>query len=191
MGRRWIGVLAVSALLLLADVGDAKKEKKKKKKFFKEADLMCSACEEMVERVEWNLKDIRKKDEVAITEAMDGLCDNMTMYAFSKDFPRKFLRATGHAMETPDEQYAAPPCSRPATNSRSACAAAAISAAESAPTLEHVKAHRGALAATACRATPTSRPAWREPTLSRWSRPTLCTIRCGPCPATSFLSRMR
>ena len=98
----WLGLLAV-CVLLLADVGDAKKEKKKKKKFFKEADLLCSACENMVERVEWNLKDVRKKDEVAITEAMDGLCDNMTMYAFSKEYPRKFLRATGHVMVEVDE----------------------------------------------------------------------------------------
>ena len=50
-------MLAV-CVLLLATVGDAKKDKKKKKKFFKEDDLLCSACEQMVERVEWNLKDV-------------------------------------------------------------------------------------------------------------------------------------
>eukprot|EP01043_Picozoa_sp_COSAG02_P046394 COSAG02_NODE_4335_length_5491_cov_14.768361_2_plen_154_part_00 len=97
----WFGLLVVMALLL-ADVGEAKKEKKKRKKFFKEADLLCSACEQMVERVEWNLKEVRKKDEVAITDALDGLCDNMTMYAYSKDYPRKFLRAAGHVMEELD-----------------------------------------------------------------------------------------
>lgn len=101
----WAGLLVVCALLL-ADVVNAKKEKKKRRKFFKEADLLCSACEQMVERVEWNLKDVRKKDEVAITDAVDGLCDNMTMYAYSKDYPRKFLRATGHVMEEVDARCA-------------------------------------------------------------------------------------
>lgn len=48
-----------------------------------------------------------KRDEVAITEAMDGLCDSMTMFAYSKEYPRKFLRATGHAMEQVDARCAA------------------------------------------------------------------------------------
>ena len=46
--------MLAACVVLLAGVGDAKKEKKKKKKFYKEADLLCSACENMVERVEWN-----------------------------------------------------------------------------------------------------------------------------------------
>ena len=48
-----------------------------------------------------------KRDEVAITEAMDGLCDSMTMFAYSKEYPRKFLRATGHTMEQVDARCAA------------------------------------------------------------------------------------
>ena len=98
--------LLLVAALLLGDLVSAKekKPKKKKKKFFKESDLLCSACEVMVEQVEWNLKDVRKKDEVAITEAMDGLCDAMTMFAYSKDYPRAFVRATGHSMLEQNEE---------------------------------------------------------------------------------------
>ena len=44
---------------------------------------------------------------MAITEAMDGLCDSMTMFAYSKEYPRKFLRATGHTMEQVDARCAA------------------------------------------------------------------------------------
>ena len=63
--RGWASVLAV-CVLLLATVGDAKKDKKKKKKFFKEADLLCSACEQMVERVEWNLKDVPSPYNISV-----------------------------------------------------------------------------------------------------------------------------
>ena len=44
---------------------------------------------------------------MAVTEAIDGLCDSMTMFAYSKDYPRRFLRATGHAMEQVDARCAA------------------------------------------------------------------------------------
>lgn len=93
-------MLLLVAALLLGDVVESKekKPKKKKKKFFKESDLLCSACEVMVEQVEWNLRDVRKHDEVAITEAMDGLCESMAMFAYSKDYPRAFVRASGHSM---------------------------------------------------------------------------------------------
>ena len=101
----WPAAVLLCSLLLASLVGakEKKKKKPKKKKALKNTDLLCSACEVMVEQVEFKLQSASgKRDEVAITEAMDGLCDSLTMFAYSKDYPRRFIHSTGHHMEADD-----------------------------------------------------------------------------------------
>jgi hypothetical protein len=126
-----VALLVLAAALLMAVVTEGKggsastkkgraRQKKKRQRSSggggrgsPEVDLLCSACEVAVSDVEERLRSAAAaaaathrghlaRDEAAVMDALDGVCGRMEYFAFSQDFPRRFVKATGHGGADPD-----------------------------------------------------------------------------------------
>lgn len=85
-----LSALAVLLVACMATTAEAKK------KGLKHTDLICNACEVVISTIEANLKKERRRDEVTVSEKVDGICENMTYFAMTREFPRSFIKASGY-----------------------------------------------------------------------------------------------
>eukprot|EP01050_Picozoa_sp_SAG11_P018902 SAG11_NODE_2928_length_2831_cov_24.172767_4_plen_196_part_00 len=67
-----------------------------KKKGLKDTDLICNACETVIAEIEDNLRHERRRDEGTVSDKVDGICENMTYWSLSREWPRQFIKASGY-----------------------------------------------------------------------------------------------
>eukprot|EP01048_Picozoa_sp_COSAG05_P004373 COSAG05_NODE_232_length_13313_cov_677.565991_4_plen_657_part_00 len=107
-------LLLLLLLLLLPTAAESKGKgskqarRKKKRLAVKEADLTCSACEVLVTDVQNRLRGGRR-DDAAIVEAMEGVCMGLEYFAITQEYPRSFIKASGHDPESAQSEPDAVP----------------------------------------------------------------------------------